>query len=195
MSSLQQPTPPAIPPPCGSECQKQRKLAALKAALDAKTLTRDADPQGYQTARIAYYREKDGEAWLETEKERIRKEEIEPVLRNYKLRYDNLKSDTKNSGVFVNLMNLLKSSQTTSDEELRFLNKKAGADGDKASAINRMNELNEPSPQPSKSYIPIIVYIALGIMGLLVVGKIYKRFFSTPTLMTAGKRVLNKLIR
>lgn len=183
-----------IPEVCGSECQRQKKLSGLKAALDAKSATKDTDPSGYEQARIAYFTELNGQGWLATEKERIAKDEIEPVLSSYQAKYQTLKNDTKNQGVFVNLMNMLKSDESSDKQDLKFLTKKEQGEKDKANVLNRLNQLQ--SPQPTQSYLPIIVDVVLVLLAVFIAYTAYKKFTtpSIPTVMAAGKRVLNKLI-
>jgi hypothetical protein len=187
--------PPPIPPVCDANCQRQKKLSGLKAALDAKTATRDSDPEGYEQARIAYFTELNGQGWLATEKQNIAKNEIEPVLSSYQARYQSLVQDTKNQGVFVNLMNMLKSDEQNDEEDLNFLKKKERSEKDKANTLNRLTELN--SLEPTQSYFPTIIDVALAILGIFILYMAYKKFTtpSVPTVMAAGKRVLDKLIR
>lgn len=183
--------PPPLAPVCDANCQRQKKLDGLKAALDAKTATRDADPEGYEQARIAYMTELNGQGWLATEKQNIAKNEIEPVLSSYQARYQSLKNDTKNQGVFVNLMNMLKSDEEKDQQDLKALTKKEQSEADKANTLNRLNELSA-SAQPTQSYLPIIVDIALALLAIFIVYTVYKKLTtpSIPTVMTAGKRLL-----
>jgi len=192
----QQNIPPPLPPVCDANCQRQKKLSGLKAALDAKTATKDTDPEGYEQARIAYFTELNGQGWLATEKQSIAKTEIEPVLSSYQTRYQSLKQDTKNQGVFVNLMNMLKADEQNDQEDLGYLKKKEESEKDKARTLDRLNQLNASSG-PQQSYLPIIVDIALVLLAIFIAYTAYKKFTtpSEPTVMTAGKRLLNSLIR
>jgi hypothetical protein len=190
------PAPLPLPPVCDSACQRQKKLDGLKTALESKSLTKDTDPMGYQQARIAYFTELEGQDWLENEKDRIRKDEIEPVMARYRSQYDGLKEDTKSQGVFVNLMNALKNDEQSNTEEIRYLNKRFQAENDKAQVLNRLNELSPQQTQvvQKKSNLPTIIDVILAIIGIFIVYRIYKRFFSY-TATVGGKRVLYKTIR
>jgi hypothetical protein len=188
---------PQLPPVCGSECQRQKKLSALKLNLDAKTATKNTDPVGYEQARIAYFTELNGQGWLATEKERIAKDEIEPILSDYQTRYKNLKDDTKNQGVFVNLMNMLKADESKNQDDIDFLSKKEQAEKDKADVLNRLNQLQDSTSAPSQSYLPIIVDVAIVLLAIFIIYTAYRKFTTSPssTVMTAGKRLLHNLIR
>ena len=185
------PTPNTPPPVCDANCQRQKKLDGLKAALDAKTATKNTDPEGYEQARIAYMTELNGQGWLATEKQNIAKNEIEPVLSSYQNKYQSLKNDTKNQGVFVNLMNMLKSDESRNEEDLKVLTKKERSEADRADTLNRLTELNSSSA-PRQSYLPILVDIALVLLAIFIAYTAYKKFStpSEPTVMTAGKRLL-----
>lgn len=158
-----QPTPPPLPPVCDAECQRQKTLSGLKAALDEKTTTRDTDPEGYEQARIAYFTELNGQGWLAQEKQRIANEEIAPVVNGYRDRYNNLQTETKNQGVFVKLMGMLKADEQQDKEELGGLNKKLQSEKDKADTLNRLNELKDtPQPMPVGNVVLDVFYVLLG---------------------------------
>lgn len=188
--------PAPLPAVCGTECQRQKKLSGLKAALDAKTATKATDPAGYEAARVAYMTELNGQGWLSKEKERIAKDEVEPVLTSYQNKYKSLKEDTKSQGVFANLMNMLKADESSNQEDLKFLKKQETSETDKANVLNRLNQL-QSGQQPTQSYLPIIIDVALAILGIFIAYTIYQKFSSptVSTVMVAGKRVLDKLIR
>lgn len=192
------PPPPPVIPVCDSACQRQKKLNGLQATLDEKTKTKNTDPEGYQKARIDYYTELNGPGWLQEEKERIAKDEIEPVLSSYQNRYQNLKNETKNNSMFINLINLITSEVSSGEEEVRQLQNKSRENADKAATTDRLNQLSAPQKVEAKpSPLPMILNVVLGILGVILAFQIYNKFFSSSssTVMTAGKRVLNKLIR
>ena len=199
---------------CDAACQRQKKLDGLRAALNGKMLTMATDPEGYQKARVAYYTELNGPGWLSDEKERIARDEIEPVVSKYRNQYESLKSDSKNRSVFIDLMNMLNADKTASEEDVQYLNKQVQLTSDKADAINRLNKLNEVrSPTRHSSLLELIVNGALIILGIILAFRILKRFIypttpmvikdrfksvvypTTPMIIKGGKRVLNSLIR
>lgn len=194
--SQPKPTPPPLPPVCDAECQRQKKLSGLKAAFDEKTATRDADPEGYEQARIAYFTELNGQGWLAQEKQRIASEEIAPVVSGYRQQYDSLKGEVKNQDVFVKLMGMLKADEDQDTQELGGLTKKLQSEKDKADTLNRLNELNQPDAQASPNISPTVLYIILAVVGLFVIYTIYSKLTaSTNSVQVAGKRLLNKLTR
>lgn len=161
--------PPPLPPPCDLNCQKQKQLVLLKSALDQE----EEGTEAYEKARIAYYTLLNGQGWLNTEKQRIATQVVEPVLKQYKTNYDALKGEKKSQAVFTNLSDMLKSQEESDQSTNAFLKKEIVSEKDKADVLNRLNELNAGTPvnQPDPtSYIPMLVDI---LIALLAIGVLY----------------------
>ena len=196
--SAPQPTPPApqnTPPPlapvCDAACQRQKTLDGLKAALDAKSATRDQDPQGYEQARINYYTALKGQGWLAEEKNKIAKRDIEPVVSEYTTEFKNLTDQKKNQGVFVNLMATVKADEENDTENLRHIKYQAMHDADKANVLNRLNQLSTPQTSDYSTLIDILLVV----LGLYIAYKLYNRFVSSPSTPVGGKRLPIQLTR
>jgi hypothetical protein len=183
------PSPPPLPPPCDMDCQKQKNLALLKTALDTATENQDQDPDGYEKARIAYYTLLNGQGWLQGEKQRIAKEEVEPVISTYNTKYNALKGEKQSQSIFVNLADGLKAQEGADKEDNAFLKKQMTDEKNKADVLNRLNELNSGTPvtqQPNFNfwnYIPIIIDV---IILILIVGVLYFAY----TKMNSIKQIL-----
>lgn len=99
---------------------KDTKLRdAFQKLQDAENV-RDQVPDAYQQARSAYYTLKEGDKWKETEKERVLKAEVNPVIQKM--------VDTKNSAVrqyenqrkTVDVVNGLKDKVLTLKDEVKY---------------------------------------------------------------------------
>lgn len=169
------PPPPPPPPPCDLNCQKQKDLALLKSALDTATENQDQDPAGYEKARIAYYTLLNGQGWLNTEKQRIATQDVQPVLNNYNTQYNALKGEKQSQSVFTNLSNALIAQETADTADNMFLKKQLTSEKDKADVMNRLNALSAGTPvnPQSGSYIPLVIDI---LIGILIVGVLYLGF-------------------
>lgn len=189
--SAPQNTPPPLPPVCDAACQRQKTLDGLKAALDAKSATRDQDPEGYEQARINYYTALKGQGWLAEEKNKIAKRDIEPVVSAYTTEFKNLTEKKKNQGVFVNLMATLRADEENDAENLKYMKHQANEDAEKARVLNRMNQLSTPD----NSDLPILIDIILAVLGLYVLYKLYTKFVSGPSTAIGGKRLPIQLTR
>jgi hypothetical protein len=171
------PSSPSPPPlaPCDLNCQKQKDLALLKAALDTATENQDQDPAGYEKARIAYYTLLNGQGWLNTEKQRIATEEVQPVLNKYRTQYNSLKGEKQSQSIFTNLSNALIAQEGADTADNSFLKKQLAIERDRLAVMNRMNDLlvGTPESPQSGSYIPLIVDI---IIGILIIGVLFLGF-------------------
>lgn len=162
-----QPLPPPIPPPCDLDCQKQKQLATLKIALDAAAENKEADPQAYEKARIAYFTLLNGQSWLLQEKRRIAKNDVEPLVSKYRSDYESLKSEQQSQSVFKNIQDALKAQELADEQTDGFLKKELQAERDKALTADRLNALGAPQT-PATNWLSILVDILITVLGLVV---------------------------
>jgi len=191
-SSPSLPLPPnSSPPPpvvelCDLECQRQKNLVLLKLALD--NTNKESEPEKYEQARIAYYTELNGSAWLEKDKERRAREELKPILTDFNTKYKEL-TDFKNSNkAFINLSSVLTTQLKNDEEDNSYLNKQYNKEKTLTETLLRKNQLtNTPSPTPTNSWLYTIVFWFLIAMILWLVYSKFDRIIpqsilSTPTL-------------
>ena len=160
---------PQLPPPCDLSCQREKDLALLKTALDTATVTQDQDPVGYEKARIAYYTLLNGQGWLNTEKQRIAKEEVEPVVDLYNTKFNALKGEQKSQSIFVSLADNLKAQENADQGDNNFLKRQLNKEKDKAEVLNRLSSFSGIVTSDYGGYLPIIIDIIIGILMLTVV--------------------------
>jgi hypothetical protein len=186
------PPPPNSPPPppvvelCDLECQRQKNLVLLKLALD--NTNKESEPEKYEQARIAYYTELNGSAWLEKDKERRAREELKPILTDFNTKYKEL-TDFKNSNkAFINLSSVLTNQLKNDEEDNSYLNKQYNKEKTLTETLLRKNQLtNTPSPISTNSWLYTLVFWFLVIMILWLVYSKFNRIIpqsilSTPTL-------------
>jgi len=132
--------PPPLEPPCDLKCEKAKKLKLLKDAFDKASDNKDKDPGTYDKARIAYFTLLHGQGWLNTEKQRIAKENVQPIVGDFNRIYNSLKEQKQSQTIFANLADQLQ--QDDSPE----LKKQMSNERDKAGVLDRLNELNAGTP-------------------------------------------------
>jgi hypothetical protein len=153
-------------------CQKQKNLDLLRKAMEETD--KDTDPEGYEKARIAYNTLLNGQGWLQGEKQRIGREEVLPVIDNYKTTYESLKADKTSQSMFVNLSNILTGQEQADSADNQFLQKQLMKEKDRADVLNRMSELNAGTPEAppqisgAYTYIPIVIDIVIVILAISV---------------------------
>lgn len=168
------PPPPPLPPPCDLECQKAKELVNLQRVLDAAAINKKQDPKAYQNARIAYYTLAEGHGWLAKEKERIAKEEVEPILSGFSTNYESMKGEQKTHSIFSNLARVLRAQKEAGIEDNDYLNKRLTAEKDKEKTLNRTTELG--GPHIIYSYFPMMFDIFLVLLGLTILYVGYAKF-------------------
>ena len=183
-----------VAPACDSNCQRQKQLDGLKTALDQALATRVEDPERYQQARIAYYTLLNGQEWLQKEKNRIAKENIEPVLSEYNTKYSVLKEEKDQQQTIAGLASRMLNYQSKDQEELNFLNKNLTDSDSQKDVLNRMTTLGTPS-----EYMIYLLYAVIGILALNVLYMLYSKrsvilsyFYTpqpTPMIPIGGKKI------
>jgi hypothetical protein len=159
---------PPLSPPCDMECQKQKNLALLKTALDSAEENKEENPVAYEKARIAYYTLLNGQGWLQSEKQRIAKDEVEPLLTSYTTKYNALKSEKQSQQVFVNLQSLLKTQEESDLADNSFFKKQLEQEKSHTDVLNRLNVLQPGSTSSLIRYIPIFVDFVIFLLALVV---------------------------
>jgi hypothetical protein len=149
---------------------KGKTLAGLKAQMDSAK-----NPADREQARLAYFTTLNGQEWLQKEKERIAKEEIEPMLSDYRTKFNALKQQKKTQSMFVTLMNQNMSDSHFVDEKLKKQEANTGA-------LVRLNELTPA--EAYFSFFPFLLDVLLVVLGLTFVYLVYskiRRFISSPS--------------
>lgn len=171
---------------CDLECQRQKNIVLLKLALD--NTNKESEPEKYEQARIAYYTELNGSAWLEKDKERRAREELKPILTDFNTKYKEL-TDFKNSNkAFLNLSSVLTNQLKNDEEDNSYLNKQYNKEKTLTETLLRKNQLtNTPSPISTNSWLYTIVFwFLIAMIVWLVYTKLdrikYMINFSTPAL-------------
>ena len=174
-----------VSPPCGPDCLRQRKLDALKLAMDMAEKNKDENPTAYSEARTNYYTLLKGQGWLVAEKQKVAQEEIEPVLGKYSSAYKILENKNKSQYHFKHLADAVKSHE----EDNSLLSKEVQKVHDKTDVLKRTTEL---SPTTNiGSYLSWILDGLIALLGLVIVYMLYRRFtYVPPTIIEQVQQVL-----
>lgn len=183
----------SVAPPCGPDCLRQRKLDALKLAMDTAEKNKAQNPTAYSEARTNYYTLLKGQGWLVAEKQKVAQEEIEPVLGRYAQAYRELESKDKSQHYAVKLVSAVKSHE----EDNNLLTKEVQKVQDKTDVLKRQTELSSPVSNTNfGTYLPWILDGVIALLGLVVVFMIYRRVtYVPPTVMEQVQQVLGGRIK
>jgi hypothetical protein len=130
-----------------------------KQIQNAYLLMKNATPDAYEQARINYYTLKEGQGWIRSEKERIITNEIDPFLNQLSTEFKEL-----SSGTYIDD----KPNEIGDESESRYLKKLLMKEKDKVSIRNRLLVLGS-SNDNNTSWIPLILDILIGILGLAII--------------------------
>ena len=185
------PSQPSAPPepvpsfkPCDLECQKEKDLQNLKAAMDQAAVNKDTDPETYEKARIAYYTLLKGQGWLRSEKDKIAKDEISQTITDYTTQFNSLKDQQKSQGVYTDMMKVLKLQEQDDTDDNKFLQKQVKTIKDKAETINRLNQLGTTGDYSSWLNIGVDALIVL--LGLFLLYSLFSKMNSIKALLGFG---------
>jgi hypothetical protein len=178
----------SVAPPCGPDCLRQRKLDALKMAMDMAEKNKAQNPTAYSEARTNYYTLLKGQGWLVAEKQKVAEEEIEPVLGRYAQAYRELESKDKSQKYAVKLASAVKSHE----EDNNLLTKEVQKVQDKTDVLKRQTELSSPvSSTNFGTYLPWILDGIIAVLGLALIFMIYRRVtYVPPTVIEQVQQVL-----
>ncbi len=169
-------SPPSV---CDAECQKKKRLDGLYTAMDSAVGT-----SGYEKARIDYYTVKEGQGWLQTEKERIAKRDVEPILNKYNAQYDQLTQQIDQQKQISDYATQIKTQQSGAQEDVNFLDKQLQLEKDKVGVAQRLTQLMQ-TISTTPSWLPVVLDVIIGILAVYIIymisfgGKImsvYNRF-------------------
>jgi hypothetical protein len=103
-----------------TELDKQQQINDAFSRLQQAENIRDQAPQAYQQARNDYYSLVQGPSWLNTEKERIKKAEVEPEINRYRAAYDSLKTSKDSQQRTQEVMNAVKDGVLTMKDDFKY---------------------------------------------------------------------------
>lgn len=99
--------------------ESKRRDDAFKALQDAQNV-QDEEPDAYQAARVNYYTLVFGEEWKEKEKARVAKAEVDPVVKNYKNSYKDLKTRLDSQRTTIDVVDNLKDNVLTLKDDFQY---------------------------------------------------------------------------
>ena len=156
-----------------------------KQIQNAYLLMKNATPDAYEQARVNYYTLKEGQGWLQQEKERLAKQEIEPILKSYTTKYDFLKKELGTQTQISELINMLKAQEVGDESESRYLTNQLNLEKSKVGVARRLTEVGMP-PVSSYSFtwLPMLLDLIIGVLIIFVLyqilfgGKIFRKVVS-----------------
>ena len=167
-------------PGCGPDCSRDKQIALLKTAMD------NATPEHAKQARTDYYTAVYGQDWLQKEKEKVAKDQVEPTLTSYRDQYDEYSNQVKSQSQFSSLASAIKS-----DGGTPYLVKDYEALKSKADVNNRLSILSGPSIT-QVPWLEIFLYLFIGISALgvaILLYRKYQKYTASQSVFSGGNRL------
>jgi hypothetical protein len=169
---------------------RETKLRNAFAKLQAAENVRDKSPSAYQQARSAYYTLKDGDTWIEQEKQRLLKAEVDPKAQTFVDSRQQALGQFFNQRRTIDVVNGLKDRVLTLKDELKYsADTFKGQLGKVQDAINRENRTRETSKEVSlydwlDTLLNIFILSSLVYVIYLIARKVW---FKRPTSMVPAR--------
>jgi intergrase/recombinase len=159
---------------CDTACQRQKQLDGL---LTTMNNTEKTNPVEYEKARVSYYTLKDGQEWLVKEKDRLAKEEVEPILKNIDTKYEYLQKKVKDKKQQEDLINSLKLQEVGDEEETRYINNQLMKEKDKVGVAQRLSLFNTSSSLNVMPYwLSTTLDITIALLSLFIAYSLFNKF-------------------
>lgn len=100
-----------------AKIDKDQKIAVAFKTLQDTENARDSAPDAYQSARMAYYTLVKGDKWVDEERARVAKAEVDPVVNAYSTRYTDVQNRMGQQTKTIDIVNAVKDKLLDVQEE------------------------------------------------------------------------------
>lgn len=166
----------------------EKEFAVLYANIDKEQKIRDAfndlqkaenaraeSPEAYQTARTAYYTLLKGESWLNEERERVAKAEVEPELEKYRTKVSDVDMRTREQQKTIDVVNGIKDKVLSLRDDFKYSVNTFSDQLEKVKTQIAME--NRVRDKDASSETKTATWINLGLNVLLVAVLAYAAYF------------------
>lgn len=136
---------------CGPECQKQKNVQSAFQAFQTAEANKDQDPGTYAWTRFNYMAAKNGPEWAAKEKQRILKQQVEPILKQYNQQFVSAEGEYQNQRKIVDAIEAVEQKQSniknSLKSQLEFIDKTVGEKKTQTDVYQRLMELGGSLPE------------------------------------------------
>lgn len=163
---------------------EQRVNDAFQALQSAEN-ARDMSPEAYQAARIAYYTLIRGEGWLNEERERIARVEVEPEVQRYQTALSNIETQKQQQQRTLDVVQGVKDRVISLKDDFQYSVTMLSDQVEKLkSQINIENRSREKPKDTFWQWLDIVLNIALIAVLAYAAWVLYKKFRPAPAAYT-----------
>jgi hypothetical protein len=136
---------------CGPECQKQKNIQSAFQAFQTAEENKDSDPATYAWTRFNYMSVKNGPEWAAQEKQRILKQQVEPILKQYNQQYVAAEGEYQKQRKMVDAIEAVEQKQSNIKNSLKsqmeFVDKTIGEKKAQTDVYQRLMDLGGSLPE------------------------------------------------
>lgn len=103
-----------------NQMDKSKQIDTAFKELQQAENVRDTSPEAYEKARVNYYSLIQGPEWVEGEKERVAKVDVDPLVNQYRTSYDSLLSRQQNQQRTQDIMKSVKDGVLTLKDDFKY---------------------------------------------------------------------------
>ncbi len=156
---------------------KSQKIADAFRDLQAAENARDQSPEAYQVARTAYYTLTKGQDWVNQERERVARAEVEPELQRYRDSVNALSSQTAEQRKVLDVVNGVKDKVLSLKDDFQYsVNTFQGqiAKLNDQIALDTRKRIAEPEA-PAWSWVDSVLNILLAAVLIYAAYALYRK--------------------
>lgn len=165
---------------------KQQKIDDAFKALQAAENARDQSPEAYQIARTTYYTLLKGDTWLDEERQRVSKAEVEPEIQRYKDAVASIQARTQEQQKTIDVVQGVKDKVLSLRDDFKYSVNTFSDQLEKLRMqINLENRSREKETDTTWAWVNLVLNVILVILLLyaayVLVRKVFFRPVVTPT--------------
>lgn len=157
-----------------SELDKNARVSDAFRRLQQAENIRDESPEAYQQARTNYYTLLQGPTWIEGEKERVARVEVDPLVTQYESSYNSLTSRQQQQQRTQDIMNSVKDGVLTLKDDFQYTTNVFKEQIDNLK--NQINIERRDRAKPEQEGVGFFKWIDLVLNIIIVGGLLYAVF-------------------
>lgn len=160
---------------------KQQKINDAFRDLQNTENVRDQSPEAYQVARTAYYTLLKGENWINEERQRIAKSEVDPEVQKYAKRVETITDQRQQQQKTVDVVQGVKDRVLSLKDDFKYSVDTLYDQVEKVKLqINMENRSREKPKDSTWSWVDVILNVLLVSALLFVAWTLYRKYRATP---------------
>lgn len=166
-------------PPIYAKIEKDTELKNAFQQLQDAENARDQSPEAYQTARARYYTLLKGETWMQEEKQRVARGEVDPMVNKFSDAYQDLNTRISQQQKTIDLVKGVKDKVLSIRDDFQYSVSTLGKQVSEVKNQIQMERKKQQADVTSEwTWLDIFLNVFLILVSLFVVYVLYRKFTS-----------------